>query len=590
MLRSKTPKRPKGRKTPQQRRRQGRIITVIIGVLAILSMVALMMLPKMTQTDMTPTVATQTVGKGDVAAYLEVSGTVKSLKTKTYYSPVNATVKDYTAKTGQMVTVGTTLVSFETNSLERDNQKGNLNRSVTVNTNQDTMDKAYQTWAEAEAARGNVQILEGDIKRYKDFINSLKQSISDRTLQLAQQESDVEVDEQDYQEDSSQEMATLSRAVEFAAQKESLVSQNESYQAEIDGLAIIQSRAEFDGDTNTAETIASQIKKKTKAIKTNQVLIAQLENQLGDYANVSSADIQKMLEKLTAAAAASSVPVDKIDTAGATADAQLSQWQLDLENAQTTLAELQSDLAAEEAKVDAADAVEITRAGKKVIEDNNNLAELESASLEELLEKGRRGIKAEFNGIITKAELFPGAEAAQGMELVSIASSDDVAVEVTVSKYDYNKLKEGQKAQITVANKTYEGTVGDISRVAQQNEKGAPIITCEVNIDNPDDDIFLGVEAKASILTGSEKNVLTVPVEAVNTGKDSTFCYVLEDGVIARRDITAGISSDTETEIQKGLKEGELVIPQLPEGMMEGSEAKSIPAEDGQEEINGPNT
>ena len=122
MLRSKTPKRPKGRKTPQQRRRQGRIITVIIGVLAILSMVALMMLPKMTQTDMTPTVATQTVGKGDVAAYLEVSGTVKSLKTKTYYSPVNATVKDYTAKTGQMVTVGTTLVSFETNSLERDNQ------------------------------------------------------------------------------------------------------------------------------------------------------------------------------------------------------------------------------------------------------------------------------------------------------------------------------------------------------------------------------------------------------------------------------------------------------------------------------------
>ncbi len=590
MLRSKTPKRPKGRKTPQQRRRQGRIITVIIGVLAILSMVALMMLPKMTQTDMTPTVATQTVGKGDVAAYLEVSGTVKSLKTKTYYSPVNATVKDYTAKTGQMVTVGTTLVSFETNSLERDNQKGNLNRSVTVNTNQDTMDKAYQTWAEAEAARGNVQILEGDIKRYKDFINSLKQSINDRTLQLAQQESDVEVDEQDYQEDSSQEMATLSRAVEFAAQKESLVSQNESYQAEIDGLAIIQSRAEFDGDTNTAETIASQIKKKTKAIKTNQVLIAQLENQLGDYANVSSADIQKMLEKLTAAAAASSVPVDKIDTAGAAADAQLSQWQLDLENAQTTLAELQSDLAAEEAKVDAADAVEITRAGKKVIEDNNNLAELESASLEELLEKGRRGIKAEFNGIITKAELFPGAEAAQGMELVSIASSDDVAVEVTVSKYDYNKLKEGQKAQITVANKTYEGTVGDISRVAQQNEKGAPIITCEVNIDNPDDDIFLGVEAKASILTGSEKNVLTVPVEAVNTGKDSTFCYVLEDGVVARRDITAGISSDTETEIQKGLKEGELVIPQLPEGMMEGSEAKSIPAEDGQEEINGPNT
>ena len=48
MPKNKVPKRPKGRKTPEQRRRQGRITTVIIGVLAILSMVALLMLPKMT--------------------------------------------------------------------------------------------------------------------------------------------------------------------------------------------------------------------------------------------------------------------------------------------------------------------------------------------------------------------------------------------------------------------------------------------------------------------------------------------------------------------------------------------------------------
>ena len=44
MPKNKMPKRPKGRKTPAQRRRQGRIITVIIGVLAILSMIALVML------------------------------------------------------------------------------------------------------------------------------------------------------------------------------------------------------------------------------------------------------------------------------------------------------------------------------------------------------------------------------------------------------------------------------------------------------------------------------------------------------------------------------------------------------------------
>lgn len=316
----------------------------------------------------------------------------------------------------------------------------------------------------------------------------------------------------------------------------------------------------------------------------NQALINELEKMMGDYAKIPAEELKQMAESMAAASAAGGSAMDMKDPS---TDAQLSQWQLDLENAQTTLGELQSDLAQEEAKVDAADAAEVTAASRRAMENNNNLADIESSSLEQILEKGRKGIKAEFNGIVTKAELFAGTEATQGMELVSVASNDDVAVEVTVSKYDYGKLKEGQKAQVTVGNNVYQGVVGDISRVAQQNEKGAPIITCEVNIENPDDNIFLGVEAKASILTGSEKNALTVPVEAVNTGKDNTFCYVLADGVIARREVVTGISSDTLTEIQKGLKEGDLVIPQLPAGMTEGSPAKSMPAAEGQEGADG---
>lgn len=580
MPKERAPKRPKGRKTPQQRRRQGRIITVIIGVLAILSMVALLMLPRMTQTDTTPMVATQEVQKGDVTAYLEVSGTVKSLKTKTYYSPVNAAVKEYAAKAGQMVTVGTTLVSFDTSTLERDNQKASYTRSVTVNTNQDVLDKAAKSRAEADVARGNTQIIQSDIDRFKNYINGLKQAISDRTIQLSQQ---ATVSAAVLRQDQVLETEALSRALEAATQIESLKARDTTYQAEIDSLTISKSQAEFEGDKNTAATIGAQIKNKTKTIEADQILIDQLEEQMGDYAGLPAADIQQMLEGMSAADGS----VMDLDTGNAATDAQLAQWQLDLENAQTTLGELQSDLAQEEAKVDAADATDVTAASKKAMEGNNNLAEIDSMSQEEILEKGRRGIKAEFNGIITKAELFPGTEATQGMELVSVASNDDVAVEATVSKYDYGKLKEGQKAQITIGDNVYQGTVGDISRVAQQNEKGAPIITCEVNIDNPDDGIFLGVEAKVSILTGSEKDVLTVPVEAVNTGKDSTFCYVLDNGVIARREVVAGISSDTQTQIQEGLKEGDLVIPQLTDGLMEGSAAKSMPAESGLEGADG---
>ncbi|MCI9356226.1 MAG: efflux RND transporter periplasmic adaptor subunit [Lachnospiraceae bacterium] len=572
MSANRMPKRPKGRKTPEQRRRQGKITTAVIGVLAILAMAAMVMVPKMTQTDTTPMVDTREAEKSDVTAYLEVSGTVKSLRTKTYYSPVNATIKEFSAKNGQIVNVGSMLVSFETDTLEADNKKAELTHLAMVNTNLDTVGKADKAMAEAQTAKGNSQIIQGDIDNYKNYINGLKQSINDRTLQLARQASESAVS---MSKEQAKELKTLNKMLEAATQIEKLETENESYQAEIDKLAIEQSQAEFEEDSNTAKTIEAQLKKRQKAVDANEIELEQLENQMGAYSGMEAADIQAMIQEMSTAGELEAVEKDSAST-----DAQLAQWQMDLENAQSVLADLQSDLAEEKAKVDAGDTMEISNANKKAMENNNNLAELDAMSQEELLEKGRQGIKAEFNGIVTSAALSDGMLATQGLELVSIASNDDVAVEATVSKYDYHKLKEGQKAEITIANNTYQGTVGDINRVAQQNEKGAPIVTCEVVIDNPDDNIFLGVEAKASILIGSEKNVLTVPADAVNTGKDNTFCYVLEDGVIARREITTGISSDTLTEIKSGLKEGDLVIPQLQEGLTEGSPAKSAPAAD----------
>ncbi len=572
MSANRMPKRPKGRKTPEQRRRQGKITTAVIGVLAILAMAAMVMVPKMTQTDTTPMVDTREAEKSDVTAYLEVSGTVKSLRTKTYYSPVNATIKEFSAKNGQIVNVGSMLVSFETDTLEADNKKAELTHLAMVNTNLDTVGKADKAMAEAQTAKGNSQIIQGDIDNYKNYINGLKQSINDRTLQLARQASESAVS---MSKEQAKELKTLNKMLEAATQIEKLETENESYQAEIDKLAIEQSQAEFEEDSNTAKTIEAQLKKRQKSVDANEIELEQLENQMGAYSGMEAADIQAMIQEMSTAGELEAVEKDSAST-----DAQLAQWQMDLENAQSVLADLQSDLAEEKAKVDAGDTMEISNANKKAMENNNNLAELDAMSQEELLEKGRQGIKAEFNGIVTSAALSDGMLATQGLELVSIASNDDVAVEATVSKYDYHKLKEGQKAEITIANNTYQGTVGDINRVAQQNEKGAPIVTCEVVIDNPDDNIFLGVEAKASILIGSEKNVLTVPADAVNTGKDNTFCYVLEDGVIARREITTGISSDTLTEIKSGLKEGDLVIPQLQEGLTEGSPAKSAPAAD----------
>ena len=106
------------------------------------------------------------------------------------------------------------------------------------------------------------------------------------------------------------------------------------------------------------------------------------------------------------------------------------------------------------------------------------------------------------------------------MELFTIENADKASVDVTLSKYDYNTVKEGQSVEITLGDNTYQGTVTKMSHIAVQNEKGTPVISATVSIDNPDEDIFLGVDAKVKIYAASAKNVVTLPVEVVNIGKE----------------------------------------------------------------------
>ena len=277
----------------------------------------------------------------------------------------------------------------------------------------------------------------------------------------------------------------------------------------------------------------------------------------------------------------SSYGYDYSGSDGGTVTADTSALESALETASDELAELQSDLASEKAIAEA-DSTSLTKEEKEKLKVTDNLSELDAKSAEELVKEGKKGITAEFNGIISKADIKQGAAVTQGMELFTIENADKASVDVTLSKYDYNTVKEGQSVEITLGDNTYQGTVTKMSHIAVQNEKGTPVISATVSIDNPDEDIFLGVDAKVKIYAASAKNVVTLPVEVVNIGKEGSFCYVIEDGLVTKRNITTGISSEDYVEITDGIKEGEEVIADLGD-YTEGMEVQAVPEQTGED-------
>lgn len=129
---------------------------------------------------------------------------------------------------------------------------------------------------------------------------------------------------------------------------------------------------------------------------------------------------------------------------------------------------------------------------------------------------------------------------------------------------------------ITVVGKEYEGTVTRISKTAVKNEKGASVVSGEIHIDNPDEDLFLGVDAKVKIQGTVAEDAIAVPIESVNVGRDGSFVYIVENGMLAVRNVETGISSMDVVEIKSGLDGTEQVVLNNSMGLPEGTPVTAV--------------
>ena len=536
--------------------------------------------------------------RDNVQQTVETSGIVVSEEQKTYFSPVNAKVDVADVKEGEMVKAGTKLVEFDQKDLEREEKKAELNVKSGKLDMQNTLNKSAEAVQKQQNAQGNAATLKQQVAAQEDYIANIKARISQANTNAqaaaAQAAAQKEAD------------AIAAQAAQAEAAQKAYAAAQKKYQNEI--LPAYQTQLNMLADEmNQAQTAYNQSETDYQmAFQTwgseqsdeNAAALDVAESARNDaqiaYQNAKSAYEDYKTQKPTAptmndvnsgstseGSAADSIFSDSSESvtnnsSDTTVTADTSALEAELEKASNTLAELQSRLSSQQAVAES-DPSAVTAEEKEKMEITNNLSELDQMSAQELVEAAKKGIKADFNGVITKVSVVEGATTALGTELFTLQNTDKVDVNVNVSKYDYDKVKEGQSAEITLAGKTYEGEVTNISHIATQNEKGASLISADVRIKNPDEDIFFGVDAKVTIHAEEADDVVVLPAEVVNIGKTGSFCYVIENGVITKKDITTGISSDEYVEVLDGIQEGDEVIRDLG-SLEEGMQAEPVDA------------
>lgn len=543
----------------------------------------------------TPQIAVTKAETGDVEEIVDATGTVVSDEQKTFYSPVNAQIKSVSFAEGDTVSKGTKLIEFEVKDLERDNQKAELNVQSGQYDYKNSINKSNEAQQKQNSAKAKVSSLEHQVREQQNYLASLRSQLASVQAQAAA----------DAQAQAKAEAQAARDAETQRAYSEALTTyQNETlpqYQKELGQLNsdyVTAQNAYNQADTRYqmafAQWQAEQSDENAQALDEAEAARSQAEitcqeakeayedkkasqpkmPEYSDYSSSAAGDFvtdgaSEETPGLTDQASADA------SSAGSTVDT--SAIENAIEQATSDLADLQSDLASKKSIAEA-DSASLTEEEKEKMRVSNNLTELDAKSAKELVEEGKKGISADFNGVISKSAVQQGAAATQGMELFTLQNTDKVSVDINVSKYDYDKVKEGQNADITIGDRKYTGKVTKISHIATTNEKGSTLISATVSIDKPDKDIFLGVDAKVKIYAEKAEDVVTVPAGVVNIGKDGSFCYVLKDGVITKQDITTGISSEDSVEIIEGIKAGDEVIEDLG-SLEEGMKAEAASAD-----------
>lgn len=197
---------------------------------------------------------------------------------------------------------------------------------------------------------------------------------------------------------------------------------------------------------------------------------------------------------------------------------------------------------------------------------------------------GYATITSPIDGVVLSKEVEEGQTVASSFStptLFKIARDlTDMRVIADVDEADIGDVKEGQRVTFTVDAFPDDTFEGQVTQVRQEAATESNVVTYEVVISAPNDDLKLkpGLTANVVILTMEAKDVLAVPNKALRftpreamLNSDETITdtdakekvWVKEGSNLKAVAVETGMTNGTLTQITKGLKPGTHVLTEV---------------------------
>ncbi len=150
-----------------------------------------------------------------------------------------------------------------------------------------------------------------------------------------------------------------------------------------------------------------------------------------------------------------------------------------------------------------------------------------------------------------------------GTTVMVISDLSSMFIYASVDESDIGKIQVGQRALISCDAYPNMKFFGEVVRIATRGANVSNVVTFEVRIEVGERGLeYLKPEmtANVEIVVGEAEDVVLAPSDAVVRRKGRQVVNVKKpDGTFEEREVKVGISDGVNTEIQEGLKEGDIV-------------------------------
>ncbi len=174
-------------------------------------------------------------------------------------------------------------------------------------------------------------------------------------------------------------------------------------------------------------------------------------------------------------------------------------------------------------------------------------------------------LRSPLDGVVSFAEVTPGAVVEAGTRLVSVVNVSRLWLEAKVYEADAPRVERSPGAAFTVAGFEREFTVDEktgrrvaVGSVVDRATRTVPVL---FELPNPDGALKPGMFAKVMLYTGQTVQALAVPESAVVDDNGKPTVFVMEGGEsFFKRVIKPGVRSGGWVEVLEGVGEGERVV------------------------------